>query len=152
MTDQLKENISNLDNWLRALLVVLFALVFVVASWVLAFVVLLNLVILLITAEKNDNLARFGAQIARYMGQIMDYGTLNSDLQPFPFGEWPDDISDVTPEPKAATKAAPKAPQSTAASSSDSDKPAAAPTKKAPTRKKAGRKKTAKKTVSKKTT
>jgi hypothetical protein len=130
MSDDIKDNLGNSDNWLRVLLVLMFAVIFWLAAWVLAFVVGLNLLILVITGERNDNLAGFGNQVGRYLGEVMGYATLNSDHRPFPFGEWPGD-----------KPAAPAQPAPPAAPVAEAPKPA---------KKKASRKKTAKKKVSKK--
>ncbi|MDJ0654178.1 MAG: DUF4389 domain-containing protein [Xanthomonadales bacterium] len=125
MSDQVKENLSNTSHWLRLLLTVLYALIFWLGVWVLGFVVVLNLVILLISGERNQQLADFGGQVSRYLGQIMAYATQNTDDQPFPFGEWPQ-------------------------SEAPADSPAAEPEPAPKPRKKTARKKTGKKKVSKK--
>lgn len=133
MSDDIKDNLSNADSWLRVLLVLIFALVFTLAAWVLAFSVTLNLLFLVFTGQRNDNLARFGDQIARYLSEVMAYATLNSDDRPFPFGEWPDDTAtDASPsKPPAGPKA-----EAAASDSGGAGKPAA----KKSTRKKAARK------------
>ncbi|MDX1571758.1 MAG: DUF4389 domain-containing protein, partial [Xanthomonadales bacterium] len=86
MTDEIKDNLGNPDNWLRAVLIVVFGLIFYVAVWVLGLVVLLNLVVLLVTGRRNDNLSEFGAQTGDYLMQIIRFATLNSEVRPFPFG------------------------------------------------------------------
>lgn len=138
MSDDVKDNLANSDNWLRVLLVLIYALIFTLAAWVLAFTVGLNLLILVFTGERNDNLAQLGEQISRYLTDIMGYATLNSDDKPFPFGDWPGD-EPVAPAPAAPPPAAPAA-----------DKPAPKPTAKKAAAKKTARKKTAKKKVSSK--
>ena len=132
MSEEIKDHLSNTDNWIRLLLVILFAVVFWLGAWVLSFVVALGLLILIISGERNENLSQFGAQLSEYLANIMAYATLNSDEQPFPFGEWPsDEAKTLEPSPPPAAEEPP---------------PAAAPV----ARKKTTRKKTSKKKVSKK--
>ena len=135
MSEEIKDHLSNTDNWIRLLLVILFAVVFWLGAWVLSFVVVLGLLILIITGGRNENLSQFGAQLSEYLANIMAYATLNSDEQPFPFGEWPSNETKTreptTPSPPPAAEEPP---------------PATAPA--AP--KKTTRKKTSKKKVSKK--
>ncbi len=107
MSEGMKENLSNTDHWLRLLLTVIYALIFTLGAWVLGFLVLLNLLILLFTGERNRNLVEFGGQLAGYLGQIMTYATFNSDTKPFPFGELSrqaDAQPPSAPPPEAATK------------------------------------------------
>ena len=143
MSEEFKDHLSNTDNWVRLLLVILFAVVFWLGAWVLGFVVLLGLVILMISGERNDNLRQFGAQLSEYLASIMAYATLNSDQQPFPFGEWPAGEAS-TPEsaqastPPPAEEPAPPEPPSAA-------KKTATRAKKKTSGKKASRKKASKK-------
>lgn len=131
MAEGIKENLGNTNHWLRLLLTVIYALIFVLGTWVLGFVVLLTLLILLFTGERNSNLVQFGGQLSAYLAQIMDYATLNSDTKPFPFGEW----SAADPVEPTAAPEAPAAP---------------APAKaKAKAKKKTTTRKAAKKTASK---
>ena len=106
-------------------------------------VVLLNLVVLLVTGRRNDNLSQFGAQAGDYLMQIIRFATLNSEVRPFPFGEWPDsEESETAAEPEPA--------QSAPASEAETKKT----TRKAPgktAKKKSTRKKTSKKTSKKST-
>jgi hypothetical protein len=144
MSEDIKEHLSNSDNWIRLLLVILFTCVFWLGAWVLVFVAALGLIILLVTGERNDNLSQFGAQLSDYLASIMAYATLNTDQQPFPFGEWPADAA------KAPAVPAPSTPPP--AEPSEPAKPAAAEKPPAAAKKKTTRKKTSKKKVSKKTT
>lgn len=143
MSEDIKEHLSNSDNWVRLLLVILFTCVFWLGAWVLVFVAALGLIILLVTGERNDNLSQFGGQLSDYLASIMAYATLNSDQQPFPFGDWPADQPAAPAEPSPPATPAPAAPPAA--------KPAAAKKTPAAAKKKTTRKKTAKKKVSKKT-
>lgn len=141
MSEQMKQNLSNSSHWLRLLLTVLYALIFWLGIWVLGFVVVLNLIILLISGERNQQLSGFGGQVAAYLGQIMTYTTQNSDEKPFPFGDWPQGSANGS-ETGAETRSEPE-PEPVPASEPD-PKPAPKP------RKKSARKKSSKKKVNRK--
>lgn len=133
MSEELKKHLSNTDNWIRVLLVILFTFVFWLSAWVLCFVVALGLVILIIAGQRNENLSQFGAQLATYLTSIMAYATLNSDQQPFPFGDWPA----AEASPAEATVATPPP----VVEEPSPDVPAAAPKKTTRANKKTTRKK-----------
>jgi hypothetical protein len=78
---------SNL--WPRVLYMVVFALVFWILCWMLAVTAVLQLVLTLLSTRPNADLVRFGAGLAIYSRQIIDFLTFVSDKLPFPFGEWP---------------------------------------------------------------
>ncbi len=101
----IKQNLANTNNWLRLLFILIYALIFWLGAWVLGFVVLLNLLIVLFSGERNRNLVEFGGQLADYLGQLMRYATFNTDVKPFPFGEWSSGAEAATtaPKPAAAT-------------------------------------------------
>ncbi len=124
----IKQNLSHTGNWVRLLLTLIYALIFVLGTWILGFVVLLSLLIVLFTGERNRNLVEFGGQLAGYLGALMRYATLNSDVKPFPFGEWSGSPPEADPE---ATPAAPAAPAPAA--------PAPASKKKAASKKKSSK-------------
>ena len=148
MSEEIKDHLSNSDNWIRLLLVILFTCVFWLGACVLCFVVALGLLILLVTGERNDNLSRFGAQLSQYLSNIMAYATLNSDEQPFPFGEWPAD-EEQAPEPAPVAPSTPPTAKEPAPAAPPAS-PAAAKETTTKAKKKTPRKKTAKKKVTKK--
>jgi hypothetical protein len=152
MSEEIKDHLSNSDNWIRLLLVILFTCVFWLGAWVLCFVAALGLLILLVTGERNDNLSRFGAQLSQYLSNIMAYATLNSDEQPFPFGGWPADeeqAPEPAPEPVPVAPSAPPTAKEPAPAAPPASPPAAKKTT-TKAKKKTTRKKTAKKKVTKK--
>ena len=71
---------------------VLYTVVFAVAFWILAWVLLvtaaLQLALRLVNGKAHADLARFGAGLARYARQVIEYLTFASDDAPFPFREW----------------------------------------------------------------
>jgi cytochrome b len=77
------------DMGARILYMLLFALVFWVwvVCWVLALTALAQLLIRLLAGSVNPELARFGARLARYTQQIIEYLTFATDRVPYPVGE-----------------------------------------------------------------
>jgi hypothetical protein len=74
---------------MRLLYMIVLALVFWVVCWTLAFTVLVQLVLTLLAGRPNIELARFGAGLANYSRQSIEFLTFVSDRIPFPFSEWP---------------------------------------------------------------
>jgi hypothetical protein len=85
----LQQNLKRGEIWLRLLFLILFAVIYGIAEIVLGAVVLLQFGFVLITAERNPRLLRFGAELSRFMYQIFLFVTFNTDQKPFPFAEWP---------------------------------------------------------------
>lgn len=73
----------------RALLMLLMALAFQVAIWVLVFVAVVQLVFAIATDASNERLRLFGLSLGRYLGQIADFETFGTEELPFPFSDWP---------------------------------------------------------------
>lgn len=89
MTTELKQNLKRRETWLRLLLVVLFWLIYSVAEFVLAAVVLLQFGFKLITGECNQKLLYFGESLSQFIYQVVRFMTFNTDERPFPFTDWP---------------------------------------------------------------
>jgi hypothetical protein len=74
----------------RILYMVVFALVFWILCWTLAVAAVLQLVLTLLAGRPNADLVRFGAGLASYSRQVIEFLTFVSEKIPFPFTEWPD--------------------------------------------------------------
>jgi hypothetical protein len=77
------------DLGVRFLYMVLFAVVFWIVSWTLAVTAIAQFFMRLLTGHISPELARFGAGIARYTKQIVEYLTFVTDRVPYPVGEFP---------------------------------------------------------------
>ncbi len=103
MNTSVKSNITRRGTWLRALYMVLFAVIYNVAEIVLLAVVLLQFVLVLFSGETNQRLLSFGKGLSTYVYQIFLFLTYNSEEMPFPFSPWPPAAQTLTePEPTAA--------------------------------------------------
>ena len=84
--------------WFRVLYMVLFTIIYSVAEVVAWAVVVLQLAHRLFTGRLQAGLLSFGAQLSRYIYQIWRYLTFNSECLPWPFGNWPQDESELKQE------------------------------------------------------
>jgi hypothetical protein len=65
-------------------------LCYAVARLVVGVVVLLQFLHVLFTGETNPRLKDLGLSLARYVYQVVEYLTFNTEVRPFPFDEeWP---------------------------------------------------------------
>ncbi|HEC19529.1 MAG TPA: DUF4389 domain-containing protein [Gammaproteobacteria bacterium] len=99
MDDELKENLTAGETWVRGLFILLFAFLLVVARMVVAAVVVIQFLFTVFSGQTNDNLRYFGASLSRYIYQVLLFITYNCDEKPFPFAPWPtEDLPDETPD------------------------------------------------------
>lgn len=87
--DEVKRNLLSLDQWLRMLLMACYLVVAWVVGLVLVVIMVAQTLVVLITAELNVNLQKFGAVSAAYLYQIVIYLVYGTDEKPFPFNALP---------------------------------------------------------------
>ncbi len=75
--------------WRRGLYMLLFAFLIGVVKFVTFSVVALQFFLVLMTGAPNNQLLAFGKSLSRYTYQVMLFLTFNSEIQPYPFSEWP---------------------------------------------------------------
>jgi len=85
------------DLWRRALFMLLFALLYSVARFVLGVVVIVQFLVVLITGSVNEQLLRLGSSLSVYAYQVFRFLTFTSDEQPFPMSDWPADEAEDSP-------------------------------------------------------
>lgn len=103
MDDDLKQNLTAAETWLRGLFILLFAFMLIIARIVTGAVVVIQFLFTVFTGKTNDNLKNFGASLARYIYSCLLFVTYNTDDKPFPFSEWPS-TDDGTASTKAVVK------------------------------------------------
>lgn len=103
MDEELKENLTARQTWLRGVFIVLFAFLLAVARVVMWAVVVLQFLFTLFAAKSNDNLLALGASLARYIYQCFLFVSFNTEQKPFPFADWPS-AEEAPTTPPAATK------------------------------------------------
>lgn len=75
--------------WSRFLYMLLAGVAFYLATWVLAFVTILQLALTAFAGGPNPRMQSFGASLGRYFGQLARFLTFDSEDAPFPFADWP---------------------------------------------------------------
>lgn len=125
MSDELKENIKDQTTWMRALYILMFAVIYMVTEVVIALVVLLQFLFVLFTRQRNDKLLGLGANLSTFIYQILCYVTFNSDQRPFPFDDFPANTPANVPVVKKKKAVKKKVSSKPAKESDDSKKPTA---------------------------
>jgi hypothetical protein len=77
------------DLGMRVIYMLLFGVVFWVLCWILAATTLVQLVMRLLNGRANPDLIGFGAALARYARQVIEFLTFVTELTPYPFAAWP---------------------------------------------------------------
>ncbi len=85
------KRLKNRDLWSRVLYMILFAIAYNLAEFIMFFVVVAQFFATLITGVVNEPLLRFGNNLSIYIYQILRYLTFNTELRPFPFEPWPNE-------------------------------------------------------------
>jgi len=101
MDENIKKNLRQGDTWKRGLYMLLFVIIYSIAEFVIAAVVLFQFLTVLFTGSTNAQVLAFGQSLSTYIYQIMRFMTFNSDVHPYPFGKWPEP---APPEPEAEAK------------------------------------------------
>lgn len=77
------------NRWIRALFMLLMALIYQLSGTLLFIIAVLQFLFALTSEEPNPRLLVFGRSLGRYLQQIADFLTFASDALPFPFSDWP---------------------------------------------------------------
>jgi Domain of unknown function (DUF4389) len=77
------------DLGIRVIYMVLFGIVFWVLCWILGATAIVQLIVRLLNGRPNPDLTRFGASLARYARQVIEFLTFVTELAPYPFAAWP---------------------------------------------------------------
>jgi len=89
MSDEIRQNLKQQSTWLRGLYMLMFALFYGVAEFVLFAVVFFQFLFKLFTGKTNLRLLKLGQGLATYIYQMIQYLTFNSEYKSYPFGAWP---------------------------------------------------------------
>ena len=89
MNEDIKENITSQNTWIRGLYMLLFALIYSIAEIVFTAVAIFQFLVALVTGKPNELLLDFGQSLSTYIYQIIRFFTFNSDEKPYPFAAWP---------------------------------------------------------------
>ncbi len=88
MEEQINGHLSHLQTWKRIFLMLLFAVVVTIARGLAWAVILMQLVFVLLSGEKNENIVNFGRSLSIYEYHILLFLTFSTEKLPFPFSPW----------------------------------------------------------------
>jgi hypothetical protein len=88
MEEQINIHLSQAQTWKRIFFMLLFAVIVTLVRWLAWAVIVLQLIFVLITGEKNSNTLNFGRSLATYAYHILLFLTFSTEILPFPFSPW----------------------------------------------------------------
>ena len=74
---------------LRILWMLVFALVWQVAQFLLGALVIVQLIYRLVYSAPNLSLMNFGDSLSQFLAQIGRFGSFHTEQKPWPFADWP---------------------------------------------------------------
>jgi len=89
--DQVKQNLSSKNQWLRIVYMVLFAVVLYLVMMLVAVIVIVQALFALITGKPNEDIGDFANDLSTYVYRIVAFLTYSDDRRPFPFNSWEED-------------------------------------------------------------
>ncbi len=85
----IEKNIKSSSTWLRILFMGLFIGLWGVSRIIIFAIIIIQTLFMLFTGKRQSRLLALSYSLAAYSYQIICYLTFISDIQPFPFSEWP---------------------------------------------------------------
>lgn len=89
MNDAVDKPWKDRSTWMRALYMVVFAVIYSVAEMVVVVVAVFQFFCVLFTGGKHEKTLDFGRSLSAYIYEILRFETFASEHLPFPFGDWP---------------------------------------------------------------
>lgn len=90
--ENVKQNISNKNQWLRILYMILFAVILYLVMMLVTVVVIVQLLFSLFSGKPNEDIADFAADLSQYVYRIVAFLTYTDDRRPFPFNNWEEEV------------------------------------------------------------
>ena len=91
MDEKLKANISDQSIWRRLLFMILFAVIFNIAEFIILAIAVVQFFNKLTTGSVNGELRALGPRLGQYLQQIVAFETFHTDTRPYPFAPFPAD-------------------------------------------------------------
>ena len=90
MNDNIKENVKNVDVWIRGLFIIVFGVILYFVFIIICLLVIFQFLTKVFTGDLNLQLSNFSKGLTRFVFQILNYITFQSEERPFPFSPWPE--------------------------------------------------------------
>jgi hypothetical protein len=84
--------VSRTQILIRLFYTVLYLIVFGIVHFLINLATVFQYILLLITLSPSEPVRRFANQLAAYGFRVMRYLTLNDNVRPFPFSEFPQEM------------------------------------------------------------
>ena len=97
--EKLKQNISNKSQWLRVIYMILFAVVLYITMLVVGLIANVQLLFVLLSGQRNENIAEFAANVSDYIYRIVAFLTYTDERLPYPFSSWKAQCRDKAVQP-----------------------------------------------------
>lgn len=85
---EIKNNITNCNQWIRILYMALFSVILYLVLMVLCVVVVVQAIFALLTGSPNIEIRRFSGDLVRYLREIAAFLTYTDETRPYPFQAW----------------------------------------------------------------
>ena len=103
--DGIVDNAMQVSAWIRVIFMLAFAIVlYLVIAPVILVLMIVQALFVIITG--NSNLRFLGAALSKYIFQVLEFLSYNSNTKPFPFSDFPKVDNDEFNPPSAAKKEA----------------------------------------------
>jgi predicted membrane protein len=89
---QLPYETSRIQIAVRLLFTILFLIVFEIIKTIVQVTVIFQYIYLFITKKHNEPVREFSNKVSTYAYKVLRYMTLNENIKPFPFTEFPKDV------------------------------------------------------------
>jgi len=86
---EIKENVRNVDTWMRGLFILIFGVIFYFLIGIVWLLVIFQFITKVVTGNLNAQLEKFSGGLTQYALQILNYVTYQSEERPFPFSPLP---------------------------------------------------------------
>ncbi len=88
-SNQLKANLGDSRIWLRLVFMALFVIMLNISGVLMWGICLVQFVFVAATGATNPKLLSLGASLGRYIHQVLDFLSFNTEQRAFPFADWP---------------------------------------------------------------
>tara|TARA_R110002050_G_scaffold57423_5_gene129334 strand:+ start:255467 stop:255829 length:363 start_codon:yes stop_codon:yes gene_type:complete len=85
---EIKNNITNGNQWTRILYMLLFGVILYLVMMVLCVVVIVQAIFALLTGSPNSEIRRFSGDLVLYLREIAAFLTYTDETRPYPFQAW----------------------------------------------------------------
>jgi len=85
---QIKNNITNGNQWTRILYMVLFGVILYLVIMVLCFVIVIQTIFAVLLGEPNAEIRRFTVDLVQYLRDIAAFLSYTDEARPYPFQAW----------------------------------------------------------------